>query len=138
MAMKLLLVAFTTSRMMEIGGKEEERRVRFKSGSVVDLTDDEMETLERLTKATGKLHFREPIREGGAQTVESEPVIVDVPDYAGQDVAIDKKTVDQLKAYLTFHSVDIPNGADKAKLAALAADHAKGAPDGNNALDNGL
>ena len=128
MAMKLLLVAFSTTRLVEVGGKEEERRVRFASKSVVDLTDDELQLLDDLTKATGKVHYRDPISEGSA-VAASEPEIVDIPDYEGQDVALTDKTVAQLKAYLTFHSVDFDNGANKADLLALAQSHEAGTSD---------
>lgn len=117
MAKKLLLVAFTTDR--EVDG--EMRRVRFSSKSVVDLSKDEMETLDGLQKATGKLHYRDPIREGG-DAAETKPEVVDVPDYAGQDVPLDKKSVDQLKAFLTFNSVAFEDNANKAALVKAATD----------------
>lgn len=120
--LKLLLVAFSTSR--EIDG--EQRRVRFTAKKVVELTDEELETLDALTKATGKLHYRDPISEGGAKVVASEPEVVNVADYAGQDVAMDDKSVDQLKAYLTFHSVEFKGNAAKADLLAAAKAHEAG------------
>lgn len=129
MALKLLLVAFTTNRLVEVAGKEELRRVRFAAKSVVDLTADELETLEALTKSSGKLHFRDPIQEGGAKPSESTPQVVDVPDYAGQDVSIDKKSVDQLKAYLTFHDVAFDAKDSKSELLKLAQAHAAGDDD---------
>ncbi|MEN6332976.1 MAG: hypothetical protein ABFE01_01880 [Phycisphaerales bacterium] len=131
--LKLLLVAFSTMR--EVDG--EERRVRFGAKKVVELTDDELETLDRLTKATGKLHYRDPISEGGAKVVASEPEVVVVPDYAGQDVAITDKSVDQLKAYLTFHSVEFKGNASKADLLAAAQKHEAGT-DGDADPDAGL
>lgn len=142
MALKLLLVAFTTTREVE----GEERRVRFASKKVVDLTSDELELLDRLTKATGKLHYRDPISEGGAKVTASEPEVVELPDYAGQDVAMDKKSVDALKAYLTFHSVEFADDAKKADLLALAKQHEAGQTDdksggsggGNDDPDGGL
>lgn len=142
MALKLLLVAFTTTREVE----GEERRVRFASKKVVDLTSDELELLDRLTKATGKLHYRDPISEGGAKVTASEPELVELPDYAGQDVAMDKKSVDALKAYLTFHSVEFADDAKKADLLALAKQHEAGQTDdksggsggGNDDPDGGL
>lgn len=132
MALKLLLVAFTTNR--EIEGKA--KRVRFAPGKVVDLLDDEIELLENLTKATGKLHFREPISEGGT-AVASEPEIVQVPDFEGQSVPLSEKTVDQLKAYLTFHSVEFPASANKAALLELATKHESGDDDSADP-DSGL
>ena len=142
MALKLLLVAFTTTREVE----GEERRVRFASKKVVDLTEGELEILDRLTKATGKLHYRDPISEGGAKVTASEPEVVELPDYAGQDVAMDKKSVDALKAYLTFHSVEFADDAKKADLLALAKQHEAGQTDdksggsggGNDDPDGGL
>lgn len=136
MATKLLLVAFTTTRMVMVGDKEEARRVRFASGKVVDLTDDELTLLDNLTKATGKLHYRDPIREGGQKITASEPEIVDVPDYAGQDVAMEDKSVDQLKAYLTFHGVTFAAGDKKADLLAAAVAHEMG--DADDDADSGL
>lgn len=129
MALKKLLVALTTSRPVEVDGKTENRRVRFAAGKVVDLNDAELEMLDTLTRKTGKLHYREPIQEGGGKLVASEPEIVEVPDYAGQDVAIDSKSVDQLKAYLDFHGVAYANNANKAKLVELAKEHEAGQTD---------
>lgn len=123
--LKLLLVAFSTTRIID----DVERRVRFDAKKVVELTDEELETLDTLTKATGKLHYRDPISEGGAKVVASEPEVVDVPDYAGQDVAMDEKSVDMLKAYLTFHSVEFKGNASKADLLAAAKAHEAGADD---------
>lgn len=134
MALKLLLVAFTTTR--EVEGTE--RRVRFAPGKVVELTDDELDLLDRLTKATGKLHYREPISEGG-RVVASEPEVVTVPDFEGQDVPVDKKSVEQLRAYLTFHGVSFEANAKKADLSALAAAHEAGDGDsGDGDPDGGL
>lgn len=137
MALKLLLVAFTTTRMVSVGDKEEERRVRFAAKKVVELTDDELALLDRLTAATGKLHYRDPIQEGGARVVASEPEVVEVPDYAGQDVAMDDKTVDQLKAYLDFHSVEYPNNANKAALQTLGKQHEAGQTDDKSGGSDG-
>jgi len=126
MALKKLLVAFTTNRKVEKDGKEETRRVRFAAGKVVDLTEDELTLLDTLTKKTGKLHYRAPIQEGGGNVTESAPEVVEVPDYAGQDVALTDKTVDQLKAYLTFHEVEFADNAKKADLLAAAQKHEAG------------
>lgn len=140
MALKLLLVSFTTNRMVEVSGTEEmvSKRVRFAAKSVVDLNDDELELLDSLTVATGKLHYREPMTEGGQAVAASEPVVVEVLDYAGQDVPIVNKTVDQLKAYLTFHSVEFAPGDNKAALTALAQANEASGPAGNADLDGGL
>lgn len=120
MALKTLLVAFSTVRKDD---DDKDQRVRFKAGSVVDLTDGELADLQKLQDATGKLHFRDPKSEGGL-AAESKPEVVDVPDYAGQDVAMDAKTVDQLKAYLTFHDVAFKGNASKDDLLKAATDHA--------------
>ncbi len=133
MALKKLLVAFTTNR--EVKGKS--RRVRFEAGKVVDLTSDELDLLDRLTKSTGKLHYREPINEGGGKLTAAEPEIVEVPDFEGQDVPMDKKTVDQLKAYLTFNSVEFESNANKAALLDLAKKHEAGEIDASNTGDDG-
>lgn len=131
MTTKKLLVAFTTDR--EVEGKV--RRVRFAAGSVVDLTDDELETLTKLQNASGKLHFREPIREGGGKVAPSEPEVIAVPEYAGKDVPVAKKTVDQLKAFLTFKEIDFAADAKKDVLIALAEGADKA---GDSDDDNGL
>lgn len=128
MALKKLLVAFTTNREVE----GEERRVRFAAGKVVDLTDDEMTLLDKLTVSTGKLHYRSPINEGGGKITEAEPEVVEVPDFEGQDKAMDEKNVDQLKAYLTFHSVEFESSAKKADLLELAKKHEAGEIDAGN------
>lgn len=140
MALKLLLVAFATTRMVDVPGTDDQasKRVRFAAKSVVDLTDDELELLDNLTKSTGKLHYRDAVTEGGQTITASEPVVVEVPDYAGQDVAITDKTVDQLKAYLTFHSVEFKPGDNKADLLALAQTNEASGPAGNADLDGGL
>lgn len=114
---KLLLVALSTARP---GPDGEEQRVRFKSKSVVDLTDEELETLDKLTVSTGKLHYRDPIREGGGEIAPSDPEIIAVADYAGQDVPFAKKNVDQLKAYLDFNEIGYEPAANKAALLKLA------------------
>lgn len=129
MALKKLLVALTTVRAVEVDGKSEDRRVRFAAGKVVDLTEAELSLLDTLTKKTGKLHYRDPIQEGGGKVIASEPEVVDVPDYAGQDVLIDSKTVDQLKAYLDFHGVEYANNANKTSLVELAKQHEAGQTD---------
>ena len=117
MALKYLLVALSTNRMDDDGA---EQRVRFRAKSVVDLTEQELEDLDKLTAVTGKLHYRDPITEGRGTVTASAPEVITVPDYAGQDVAMDKKTVDQLKAYLSFHEIAFDNGATKADLLKLA------------------
>lgn len=121
MALKTLLVAFSTEREVE----GEKKRVRFKAGSVVDLTDAEVADLQKLQDATGKLHFRDPKTEGGV-AAESDPEVVELPDYAGQSVAIDEKSVDQLKAYLDFNSVSYEPRAAKADLVKAAKAHEAG------------
>lgn len=134
MALKKLLVALTTTR--EVEGKV--RRVRFAANKVVDLTDDEVELLESLTKKTGKLHFREPIQEGKAKIAADDPEVIEVPDYDGADVPMGKKTVDQLKAYLTFHAVDFASDDAKKDLLAKAEKHEAGADQTGDDLDGGL
>lgn len=118
---KLLLVAFSTAR--------DGQRVRFASKSVVDLEDDELETLDKLTLSTGKLHYRDPIREGGDSLVPSEPEVVVVPDYAGQDVPMGEKSVPQLKAYLDFHEIGYKGNASKDDLLTLAQETDKALAD---------
>lgn len=120
--LKLLLVALSTSRPVE----GIERRVRFAPGKVVELTEDELEQLDKLTVATGKLHYRDPVNEGGATVTASEPELVAVKDYAGQDTPLADKTADQLKAYLTFYDVAFKGNASKADLLELATAHAAG------------
>lgn len=119
--LKLLLVSFSTDR--EIDG--DTRRVKFKAKSVVNLTDAEIELLTALEKSSGKAHFRDPITEGG-KAVESQPEIVELPDFEGQDVAFDAKTIAQLKAYLDFHGVTYADGDKKPELLDAATKHAAG------------
>lgn len=126
MPAKMLLVALTTNRDVEVGGKKESRRVRFAANKVVDLTSEEMKILDDLTKSTGKLHYRDPIQEGGSRPVAADPEIIDLPDYAGQDVAIEDKSVAQLKAYLTFHGVSFGNNDKRDDLVAAARKHESG------------
>lgn len=130
MAIKFLLVALSTTRKVE----GETRRVRFAAKSTPDLTDDEIKMLDKLTESTGKLHYRDPVNEGGAVSA-SEPEVVDTPDYAGQDVAMADKSVDQLKAFLTFHSVEFKGNASKADLL-KAAEEKQAEIDGDK--DGGL
>lgn len=120
--LKFLLVAFTTSR--EVNG--EKKRVRFSAKSTVDLTADELETLDKLTVSTGKLHYREPINE---RAQADEPEVVATPDFAGQDVPMGSKTVPQLRAYLDHHKVEVAADADKKTLLAAAEKH-EADPDG--------
>ncbi len=114
---KLLLCALGTNR--------DGKRVRFAAGTVADLTKDELADLDKLTEATGKLHYRTPVNESGPADA---PEVVDVPDFAGQDVAMGNKSVDQLKAYLTFHDVAFDKDDKKADLLTAAEGHAKGTP----------
>lgn len=123
MALKYLLCAFTTTR--EVEGEDKPVRVRFAAKKVVNLTDDEIELLDKLTAQTGKLHYRDPVSEGG-KVVASEPEVIETKDYAGQDVAMTDKTADQLKAYLTFFGVEHKGNAAKADLLALAQKHEAG------------
>lgn len=116
MTMKTLLVAFSTIRAVE----GEDRRVRFAAKSVVDLTAKELEEFDALTKTTGKLYYRTPVNEGGEKVQEDTPELVETRAYAGEDVAIDSKSVDQLKAYLTFKKVTFEKTASKADLVKLA------------------
>jgi len=113
---KTLLVAFTTFR--DVGGNK--KRVRFSSGQTVELTDPELEQLEALTKSTGKLHFRDPVNE---RVVVEEPEVFGAgEEFDGQSVAMDLKTVAQLKAFLDFNDIAYAGNASKADLLALAGD----------------
>lgn len=130
--LKTLLVALTTSR--EVDG--EKKRVRFKAGSTVDLTDQELEDLTKLEKSTGVLHFRDPINE---RAKGEEPEVVVERAYPGEDVLMDKKTVDQLKAYLDYYKVEYADNAQKKDLLAAAEAHAETlSSGGDNDQDGGL
>lgn len=119
MAIKFLLVALSTTRVVD----GEKRKVRFSAKSTPDLTADELKMLDDLTKSTGKLHYRDPINEGGAASVTaSEPTVVETPDFAGQNVPMGEKSVDQLKAFLTFHEVEFKGNASKGDLLKLATE----------------
>lgn len=113
MALKTILVALTTVR--------DGKRVRFAAKSVVDLTAAEKETLDKLQVATGKLHYRDPVNEGGT-VVESKPVVQgnETPSYDGEQIAVGDKSVPQLKAFLDHHKVEYKSSASKADLVKLA------------------
>lgn len=138
MALKTILVALTTMR--EIDGKNV--RVRFAAKSVVDLTSDEQDSLQKLQNATGKLHFRDPVNEGG-KVQESKPQVIGSADsgasYEGSNVAIGDKSVQQLKAYLDHYSVEYKGNASKADLVTLAETHAAtaGSGDGGSGTRDG-
>lgn len=120
---KVLLVALTTFR--EING--EKKRVRFAAGKPADLTAAELESLDKLTVATGKLHYRDPVHEG---VVAAEPEAVAEGDtFDGESVAMGDKTVAQLKAYLDANGVEYADDAKKADLLAAAEAH-EADPDG--------
>lgn len=123
MAIKKLLVGFTTVR----NGK----RTRFAAGKTVELTAEELELLEKLTKQTGTLHFRSPVNEVADRGVAAADV-----DYDGADVDLEDKTVAQLKAMLDFNGVTYTKTATKAELLELASD-ADG-NDGDGDPDSGL
>jgi hypothetical protein len=129
MAKKLLLVILNTDRKID----GEMRRVKFKPKTVVDLTDDEIATLDNLEKATGVAHYREPTREG---VEDAAPEVVELPDYAGQDTPIAEKNVEQLKAYLDFFEIAYKGNDSKATLTAAAEKHAAG--DNADDKDGGL
>lgn len=141
MALKTILVALTTKR--------DGKRVRFPAGAVVNLTDAEQASMDRLQNATGKLHTRAPIQEGGAAR-ETAPAVVDTGEggeYLEADRPMGDKTVKGLKAYLDHAEVEYPADADKKallKLATKAAEDAgndgddDGNQDGDNDPDDGL
>lgn len=137
MALKTILVALTTIRAID--GKDV--RVRFAAKSVVDLSDAEQASLQKLQDATGKLHFRDPVNEGG-KVQESKPQVIGSADsgasYEGSNVAIGDKSVQQLKAYLDHYSVEYKGNASKADLVTLAETHAATAGGGSSGEgDNG-
>lgn len=154
MVMKYLMVSMTTFRERD----GERKRIRFPARSTVDLTAEELETLDRLQKQTGKLHYRDLVNESprGAPVVEamanpgveSQGQVVETPNFAGQDTPITKKTVPQLKAYLAFYGVEPKSDAKKDLLAAAQghaatlatgdADDEKSGEDAEEDLDGGL
>lgn len=101
---KTLLVALSTTR--------DDKRVRFAAGSTVKLTNDELETLDKVTVSTGALQYRDPVNESEAV----DGTIVAERQFIGEDTPIGKKNVDQLKAYLTFYGVEFAEDAKKADL----------------------
>lgn len=120
MAKKVLLAALSTTR--EIDG--EDRKVRFPANKVADLTKDEIELLDRLTRSSGRPHYRDPVNEDGAAVQPEAVEGGDNDEFDGQSVPMEKKSVDQLKAYLDHHGVGYDSGALKADLLKAANAHA--------------
>lgn len=115
---KHLLVRFTTER--DVDGTS--RKVTFPAKSTVSLTEDEIDLLDRLTRRTGKLHYREPVREGRGRSAEIDftPFVApSAPGFAGADVPVTKKTIAQLKAFIEAHD-ETPAGDSKKDLLAQA------------------
>jgi hypothetical protein len=107
-----LLAALTTTR--------DEKRVRFPANSVQSLTGDEIDLLDRLTVSAGRPHYRDPKNESA---VEEGPEVTVEDEFDGQSVVMDKKSVDQLKAYLDHNNVTYDAGAVKADLLKAAKAH---------------
>ncbi len=130
MALKTILVALSTVR--------DGKRVRFAAGSVVSLTAEEQDSLQKLQDQSGKLHFRTPVNEGG-KAVESKPEAVDNgagAEFEGAKVPVADKTVVQLKAYLDFHKVEYKGNASRADLVTLAETFAATAGDGGDGAED--
>lgn len=114
---KVILVALTTTR--EIDGRV--RKVRFKAGSTVDLTEEEIDLFDRLERSTGKLHMRSPVNETISASIEaalaagSGPELLPEKAFAGQDIPVTKKTAAQLKAFIEHHG-EAPDGTAKSAL----------------------
>jgi hypothetical protein len=110
---KFLLVALNTTR--EVEGKR--RKVRLGARTVQDLNAEEIDLLDRLTKRTGKLHYRDPVNEDAA---------VAGPETTGgpaEGFNADDATVAQLKDYLDENSVEYDADAKKADLQAAVKQH---------------
>ena len=112
MPAKTLLVALTTNRTTD----GESKRVRFAAGQTVNLTKAELEMLDKMTVSTGVLHYRDPVNESATDDGEE----IAERKFIGENVAIGKKNVDQLKAFLTFYKVEFADDASKADLQTAA------------------
>jgi len=101
------------------------KSVTLPANKAADLNDEELELLDKLTKQTGRPHYRDPINESARAEAE-----VDGDDdgglpgvFDGSTVPMDSKTVAQLKAYLDHNEVDYDSDANKAELLKIAKAH---------------
>lgn len=127
MPKKVLLTNLTTVR--------DGKRVRLspKSKKAVDLTAEEIDLLDRLTEQTGRPHYRDPVNEieddedfdlgGDGDGDENDGDDENNDEFDGESVAVDEKSVPQLKAYLDHNEVEYPASANKAALLKLAKAH---------------
>lgn len=122
----VLLASLTTVRAVD--GKD--ARVTFQpgdgkngTGKAVSITEDEKNTLDKLGVSTGRAHYRMPRNESSDDAEANLDPADSDDEFDGASIAMDIKTVAQLKAYLDFHSVEY-TGSDKAKLLAAAQAHA--------------
>ena len=115
MAIKTLLTRLTTKR--------DGKRVTFAANQAVDLTKEELAELDKLEKKTGRPHYRDPINEK-VEAEEPAEIETETEDtFDGESVAMDDKTVDQLKAYLDHNSVEYSADDKKADLLKVAKRH---------------
>lgn len=112
MPKKVLLTSLTTVR--------DGKRVKFAAKSTVNLTKDELDLLDRLEKSTGRTQYRNPVNESAT---EDDPQTVVTDLYDGEKVAMDDKTAEQLKAYLTHSNVTFAGNASKTDLLKAAKAH---------------
>lgn len=114
MVQKVLLARFTREKA---DGKEGDTETLMPGPA--NLTKDDMATLDKLTKSTGKQYYRDPINEvpEGSETGVS-------------DVSVDDMTAAQLRDYLDENDIEYPSGAKKPDLLALAKGEPAGDEDG--------
>jgi hypothetical protein len=104
MAKKVLLGRLTRP------GKDGKLETLMPNGEAVDLTKDDIATLDRLTKATGKRYYRDPVNESAAEDERADDEEGDEPTEAETFV---NRAVDEIAAL-----------SDEQRAAALAAEEA--------------
>jgi hypothetical protein len=109
MAKKVLLGRLTRP------GKDGKLETLMPNGEAVDLTKDDLATLDRLTKATGKRYYRDPVNESAAEDERADDEEGDEPTEAETFVnrAVGDISEDEIAAL-----------SDEQRAAALAAEEA--------------
>jgi len=120
MPTKVLLTNLTTTR--------NKKRVTFKAGETVELTKDELSTLDDLATKTRKPQYRNPANEivNPASVESEEDESEDEGEGEDEMVDLDSMNVKALKAYLDENEVEYDADALKADLLAAAKEHRDG------------
>lgn len=109
MVMKVLLARFTRAKA---DGEDGETETLLPNGKPVDLTKEDLATLDNLSKSTGKRYYRDPVNEGGA-TDEA---------LGGDDFTMPTKTAD-LNALGERLRVDLSTAKNNGERAELLQAH---------------